>query len=260
MGTIPEMRLEVYALKRQEKGFASLAGVVKDTFLKHADPQVRPVGGFLLGRMSVWRGRTCGEGRVSSCYLQKPEALPLVSSAYVGTDMRTPGAWLKGCPRCAPPHAPREQVAQQCVAALAACARTGPDTIKAAAQLALTECTDDVAAGLASAVGALERAGARRVAAAVAAYETSGGEEEAQVRLACLCAWPADHAVLREHKSVGSGRLRAAFLLCKPDAGASSPAWRQLARPLLACFPCISGFRCSLMFGLPWLGCAPCWR
>ncbi|KAL4451286.1 hypothetical protein ABPG77_009358 [Micractinium sp. CCAP 211/92] len=111
VGTIPEMRLEVYALKRQEKGFASLAGVVKDTFLKHADPQV----------------------------------------------------------------------AQECVTALAACARTGPDSIKAAAQLALTECTDDVAAGLASAVGALERAGARRVATAVAAYDSSGGEEEAQV-------------------------------------------------------------------------------
>ncbi|KAL4420809.1 hypothetical protein ABPG75_010465 [Micractinium tetrahymenae] len=111
VGAIPEMRLEVYALKRQEKGFASLAGVVKDTFLKHADPQV----------------------------------------------------------------------AQECVAALAACARAGPDSIKAAAQLALTECTDDVAAGLASAVGALERAGARRVAAAVAALEASGGEDEAQV-------------------------------------------------------------------------------
>lgn len=74
-------------------------------------------------------------------------------------------------------------MAQECAAALAACARTGPDSIKAAAQLALTECTDDVAAGLASAVGALERVGARRVAAAVAALETSGGEEEAQVRL-----------------------------------------------------------------------------
>lgn len=82
-----------------------------------------------------------------------------------------------------PPPALSTQVAQECVTALAACACTGPDSIKAAAQLALTECTDDVAAGLASAVGALERAGARRVATAVAAYDSSGGEEEAQVCL-----------------------------------------------------------------------------
>ena len=40
VGAIPEMRLEIYALKRQEKAFASLATGVKDAFLKHADPQV----------------------------------------------------------------------------------------------------------------------------------------------------------------------------------------------------------------------------
>ena len=40
VGAIPEMKLEIYALKRQEKAFASLASGVKDAFLKHADPQV----------------------------------------------------------------------------------------------------------------------------------------------------------------------------------------------------------------------------
>lgn len=39
------------------------------------------------------------------------------------------------------------QVAKECVAALAAAARSGPDSIKDAAQLALTECTDDVCQG-----------------------------------------------------------------------------------------------------------------
>jgi len=48
------------------------------------------------------------------------------------------------------------QVAKECVAALAAAARSGPDSIKDAAQLALTECTDDVCQG------------ERRIAAAVA--------------------------------------------------------------------------------------------
>lgn len=45
VGLIPEMKLEVYSLKRQEKGFASLAASVKDVFLKHADAQVRAATG-----------------------------------------------------------------------------------------------------------------------------------------------------------------------------------------------------------------------
>lgn len=40
VGLVPEMKLEVYSLKRQEKNFAGLAGSVKDVFLKHADAQV----------------------------------------------------------------------------------------------------------------------------------------------------------------------------------------------------------------------------
>lgn len=48
VGLIPEMQLEVYALKRQEAAFSQLAGVVKDTFLKHADVQVGS-GGWLGG-------------------------------------------------------------------------------------------------------------------------------------------------------------------------------------------------------------------
>lgn len=40
MGLVPEMKLEVYSLKRQEKSFAGLAASVKDVFLKHADAQV----------------------------------------------------------------------------------------------------------------------------------------------------------------------------------------------------------------------------
>lgn len=39
------------------------------------------------------------------------------------------------------------QVAKECVSALAAAARSGPDSIKDAAQLALTECTDDACQG-----------------------------------------------------------------------------------------------------------------
>ena len=42
---------------------------------------------------------------------------------------------------------PLPQVAKECVSALAAAARSGPDSIKDAAQLALTECTDDVCQG-----------------------------------------------------------------------------------------------------------------
>lgn len=45
-----------------------------------------------------------------------------------------------------PPFNP-PQVAKECVGALAACARTGPDSLRDAAQLALTECTDDVCQG-----------------------------------------------------------------------------------------------------------------
>ncbi len=40
VGLVPEMKLEVYSLKRQEKSFAGLAASVKDVFLKHADAQV----------------------------------------------------------------------------------------------------------------------------------------------------------------------------------------------------------------------------
>ena len=46
------MKLEIYALKRQEKAFASLATGVKDAFLKHADRQVCVVAGR--------RKRLCG--------------------------------------------------------------------------------------------------------------------------------------------------------------------------------------------------------
>jgi hypothetical protein len=67
------------------------------------------------------------------------------------------------------------------VAALASCAAAGPDSIKDAAAAALDECAADVASGLVSAVGALERAGQARVRSAAAAYERSGGEEEAQL-------------------------------------------------------------------------------
>jgi hypothetical protein len=72
-------------------------------------------------------------------------------------------------------------VARECVAALAACATAGPDSIKDAASLALSECTTDVASGLAAAVGALERAGDRSLRAAAEAFERSGGEEESQL-------------------------------------------------------------------------------
>ena len=47
MGAIPEMKLEIYSLKRQEKAFAQLAISVKNTLFKHADEQVgvgRPPG------------------------------------------------------------------------------------------------------------------------------------------------------------------------------------------------------------------------
>lgn len=71
MGVIPEMKLEVYALKRQEKGFASLAGVVKDTFLKHDAPQVGWgsgldwIGGWWVGGEPEMAGRKVEAGVVA---------------------------------------------------------------------------------------------------------------------------------------------------------------------------------------------------
>ena len=124
--------------------------------------------------------------------------------------------------------------------ALAACARAGPDALKDSAQLALTECTDDVCQGaagaacsralgaraccaapclprcdcslcrlfpcpapaaLATAVAALERADRRRLADAADAYERSGGEEEAQLLFDARAALTRLHALL----SLGGG-------------------------------------------------------
>lgn len=68
VGLVPEMKLEVYSLKRQEKNFAGLAGSVKDVFLKHADAQV---WGGLRGMCEscelggVWSASTAGAGRLS---------------------------------------------------------------------------------------------------------------------------------------------------------------------------------------------------
>ncbi|PRW20268.1 sister-chromatid cohesion 3 [Chlorella sorokiniana] len=168
VGLVPEMKLEVYSLKRQEKNFAGLAASVKDVFLKHADAQV----------------------------------------------------------------------AKECVAALAAAARSGPDSIKDAAQLALTECTDDVCQGLATAAAALERADKRRLAAATAAYERSGGEEESQqlfdaraalVRLqALLSLAPGGAAADDEEVYEGLHRLL-------ESAAGGDPLPGAIVRPALLC-------------------------
>ena len=91
---------------------------------------------------------------------------------------------------------PALKVAKECVAALVACARSGPDSIKDAAQLALSECTDDVCAGLATAVAALQKAGPRRVAAAADAFARSGGEEESQLLFDARAAVVRLHALL----------------------------------------------------------------
>ena len=57
-GLVPELKLEVFALKRAEKGFAQLAGAVKDAFLKHADAQVRC--GWRGGGRAIWVGQSNG--------------------------------------------------------------------------------------------------------------------------------------------------------------------------------------------------------
>ena len=40
VGVIPELKLEIYSLKRQDKAFAGLVGTVKDVMFKHDDAQV----------------------------------------------------------------------------------------------------------------------------------------------------------------------------------------------------------------------------
>jgi hypothetical protein len=68
VGAMPDMNLELYALKRQEKSFAQLAGLVRDTLLKHADPQVgataTPLGGSLRMCCAVL---LCSIGVGSAC-------------------------------------------------------------------------------------------------------------------------------------------------------------------------------------------------
>ena len=39
VGVLPQLKLEVYALKRQDKGFATLLGTVKDILFKHDSMQ-----------------------------------------------------------------------------------------------------------------------------------------------------------------------------------------------------------------------------
>lgn len=45
VGVLPELKLELYSLKRQEKAFAGLVATVKDTLFKHDDEQVGRGGG-----------------------------------------------------------------------------------------------------------------------------------------------------------------------------------------------------------------------
>lgn len=66
---VPEMKLEIYSLQRQEKSFASLAGSIKGAFLKHADAEVRGAGRESGGK---WADRQAGGwghagGRSPSC-------------------------------------------------------------------------------------------------------------------------------------------------------------------------------------------------
>ncbi|PSC70800.1 sister-chromatid cohesion 3 [Micractinium conductrix] len=132
---VPALKLEVFALQRQERTFASLAEALRDTLLKHADPLV----------------------------------------------------------------------AKECVGALAACAASGPGAIKEAAQAELGKAADRLAADLASAVAALDRAGERRLAVATEAFEKSGGEEEAQLLFDVRAALARLHALLALGGGVAAG-------------------------------------------------------
>ena len=253
VGAVPEMQLEVYALKRQEKAFSQLAACVKDTFLKHADPQVGrrgsrqgAGGGGGEGQASAGTGQAGGweaSGRGAKAAAGRPAARPPSFWEPGGQPVRPgwslPASFLPL--RCLP-----AQVARECVAALATCAASGPDSIKDAASLALSECAADVAAGLAAAVGALERAGQRKVRAAAEAFERSGGEEEGQllydaraplVRLHALLALAGAsvaeedevHDALHELLEVGGVGLRV-WCVCLSvwvECGASGACWRH---------------------------------
>lgn len=62
VGVLPELKLELYSLKRQEKAFAGLVATVKDTLFKHDDEQVGRGGGRGGGaasRCESWGGRGC---------------------------------------------------------------------------------------------------------------------------------------------------------------------------------------------------------
>lgn len=61
---LPELKLEIYSLKRQDKGFAALAGTVKDIFFKHDDTQVG-------GRGKAELFKTSCPGLVQTSLLQK---------------------------------------------------------------------------------------------------------------------------------------------------------------------------------------------
>lgn len=78
--------------------------------------------------------------------------------------------------------------ANACADALVACARTGPDTTRDAAQSVLAEAVTATIAELSKSAGALESAGQDTLDKATAAYRSTDGEEESPVLFAARAA------------------------------------------------------------------------
>lgn len=184
---VPELQLDIYALKREERAFSMLAKAIKDTFAKHAE----------------------------------------------------------------------ESVTLACVRALVHCAAEGPDTIRDAARLVLTQAGEEAAAKLAAAVRALVGAAAIELQAAVAAYEEDPEDEEellfdTRAALVRLC------ALLQLEAGACSGDEVYDSLnqLVEVGLGWGGLGWKELAAGCAACcLPLCPGGRPSSIVSLP--SCCP---